>query len=52
MVIVPLYVFGDRPAGLTETVSRPVAVERVSHATLEEADHVNVPPPELETVIA
>jgi hypothetical protein len=40
-------VLGDRPAGLTETVSRPGADDSVSHETFEAADHVNGPLPEI-----
>ena len=43
--------FGDRPAGLAETMNTPGADESVSHATLETADAVNVPPPEFEIVM-
>lgn len=50
MVIVPLYVFGDKPAGLIDTVRRPGADARASHEAPGVADHVNVPPPELETL--
>jgi hypothetical protein len=49
--MMPEYVPGDRPAGFMATVSTPGADESVSHDTLGDADHVNVPPPELETVI-
>ena len=48
-MIVPVYVSGDKPEGFTEIVSKPGAVENVSHGALEAADHVNVPPPEFET---
>ena len=52
MVIVPLYVLGDKPAGLIDTVRRPGADLRASHEALGVADHVRVPPPELETPTA
>ena len=50
MEIVPVYVLGASPDGLTETVSVPDAAAMLIQDAPELADHVNIPPPELDTL--